>query len=329
MSRLERCWHGPCRFLLLPFSLIFGLLASLRRIFYRCGLLRSKKLPVPVLIVGNITAGGTGKTPLVAALAKALASRGFHPGIISRGYGGKATNPVPVEWDSDPAIVGDEPILLRKSGFPVWVGKKRVEVAQKLLEAHPQCDMLIADDGLQHYALRRDFEIAVVDGEKRFGNGLLLPAGPMREPLGRLKSVDAVVFNGRRLDLSIDTPKYDMKLSGTTFISVDNPAISANAQDFTGKKIHAVAGIGNPERFFRHLQSLGLSFDRHSFPDHHPYIPEDLEFEQCDIVLMTEKDAIKCEGCAQGKCWYLPVTAEIDNALFELISKTMEKRDGS
>ena len=325
----QGCWLSPCRFLLLPFSLVFGLLSLIRRSLYRQGFLESIKLPVPVVIVGNITAGGSGKTPLAVALAENLSSRGFHPGIISRGYGGNAQNPVCVETSSDPELVGDEPILLRKSGFPVWVGRKRTEAAQKLLEANPECDILIADDGLQHYALQRDFEIAVIDSGKGFGNGFLLPAGPLREPLSRLEKVDVVVFNGKGMDLDLTVPEYPMTLSGNVFISLDHPKISAKSKEFSGKRIHAMAGIGNPERFFSHLSALGLSFIPHAFPDHHPYTQKDLGFEACDIILMTEKDAIKCRGFAPGKCWYLPVRAEVDTALVELIVKTLGKKDGS
>lgn len=328
MCRLERCWHSPYRFLLLPFSLLFWLLSGARRVLYRHGLIESKRLPVPVVIVGNITAGGSGKTPLVAALTEKLASRGYHPGIVSRGYGGNATHPLAVDTASDPGVVGDEPVLLRKSGFPVWVGKDRAEAARMLLEAHPECDILVGDDGLQHYALQRDVEIIVIDAEKRFGNGLLLPAGPLREPLSRLEKADAIVFNGRSMPLDNAMPKYAMTLAGNTFVSLDNPGTFAHAYEFSGKKIHAVAGIGNPERFFKHLESLGLSFTPHPFPDHHPYSPADLEFERCDIILMTEKDAIKCIGFAPGKCWYLPVEAEIDDALVELIIETLGKTDG-
>ena len=325
----EGCWSSPCRFLLLPFSLLFGLLAKIRRVGYEQGFLESGKLPVPVLIVGNITAGGSGKTPLVAALADRLSSIGFHPGIVSRGYGGSAQQPACVETDSDPGTVGDEPILLRRSGYPVWVGKKRIDAARRLLESNPRCDILIADDGLQHYAMRRDFEIAVIDSEKGFGNGLLLPAGPLREPLSRLGEVDAIVFNGGPVDLDARTPKYLMTLKGNAFKSVDHVEISANASEFKGKRIHAMAGIGNPERFFSHLSSLGLNFIPHAFPDHHPYARKDLEFDACDIILMTEKDAIKCRGFAPGKCWYLPVRAEFDAALVDLIVKTLGKKNGS
>lgn len=325
MHRIESCWDSPLRFLLLPFSLLFWLLTGLRRMLYRCGLLESVHMPVPVVIVGNITAGGSGKTPLVAALATALTARGFHPGIISRGYGGKTAAPIAVHETSDPAIAGDEPVMLAKSGFPIWVGRSRSEAASLLLAANPQCDILITDDGLQHYALCRDFEIAVIDGERVLGNGRLLPAGPLREPRGRLNSVDAVVVNSAKTSLRLDTPTpvFSMRLSGNTFFKLDQPEISACG--FPGRKLHAIAGIGNPQRFFDHLAALGLEFTPHPFPDHHPYRPEDFEFENCDIILMTEKDAIKCRGFATGKCWFLPVHAEIDPALVELILKTLEK----
>ena len=329
MHRLEDAWRSPLRILLLPFGLLFGLLVHLRRLFYRYGLLESTKLPVPVVIVGNITAGGSGKTPLVMALAKALSDLGLHPGIVSRGYGGRASGPIPVEESSSPEDVGDEPILLRKTGFPVWVGRKRGQAAQKLLDAHPECDILIGDDGLQHYALRRDFEIAVIDASRGLGNELLLPAGPLREPPARLKQVNAIVLNGGEFPTEGPVPTFSMRLSGNRFINLDHPEISANAADFSGKCIHAIAGIGNPDRFFAHLSALGLQFTPHPFPDHHPYRAEDLEFENCDIILMTEKDAIKCEGFAPGKCWFLQVAAEVDPGLAELILKTLGITNGS
>ncbi len=329
MHRLEDAWRSPLRALLLPFGLLFGLLGYVRRLFYRYGLLESTKLPVPVVIVGNITAGGSGKTPLVMALSKALSERGLHPGIVSRGYGGKASRPISVEESSRPEDVGDEPILLRKTGFPVWVGRKRGQAAQKLLDAHPECDILIGDDGLQHYALCRDFEIAVIDASRGLGNGLLLPAGPLREPPGRLKQVNAIVLNGGDFPTENLAPAFGMRLSGNRFINIDRPEISANAADFSGKSIHAIAGIGNPGRFFTHLYTLGLQFTPHPFPDHHPYKAEDLEFENCDIILMTEKDAIKCRGFAPGKCWFLQVEAQVDPGLAELILKTLGMTNGS
>lgn len=325
MHWLERRWHSPSRFFLFPVSLIFGLVVRVRRACYRLGLLESTRLQVPVLIVGNITAGGSGKTPLVAALAQALASRGLHPGIISRGYGGNAVSPLPVDQSSDPERVGDEPVLLARTGFPVWVGRNRADAARGLLSANPQCDILIGDDGLQHYALYRDFEIVVIDGARGFGNGNLLPAGPLREPVSRLDNADAIVVNstGQDLPLNSPTPTFAMHLSGQTFVNLGHPEITTSG--FAGKKLHAIAGIGNPQRFFDHLTSLGLEFTPHPFPDHHPYRAEDLEFEACDIILMTEKDAIKCKAFNLEKCWFLPVRTEVDPALLELIMKALRK----
>lgn len=322
-------WRSPLRFLLLPVAALFAALAFMRRKLYNFGLLKSTRLPVPVLIVGNITAGGTGKTPLVAFLAKKLAERGYAPGIVSRGYGGRAACAMAVGASSSPEIVGDEPILLAKCGFPVWVGRKRAEAGRELLAMHPECDILICDDGLQHYALDRDFEIAVLDGKIGLGNGLPLPAGPLREPPSRLKRVDAIVVNGGGFGFESSVPMFDMRLCGDRFVNVDHPENSAGAEDFSGKRIHALAGIGNPQRFFDHLAGLGLQFDPHPFPDHHPFRKSDLGFDACDIILMTEKDAIKCIGFAPGKCWFLQVNAEIGPALVELILKTIGKSNGS
>ncbi|NNM83510.1 MAG: tetraacyldisaccharide 4'-kinase [Burkholderiales bacterium] len=321
---IELAWHSPLRFLLLPFSLIFSVLALARRKLYQTGLLSSESVGVPVVIVGNITAGGTGKTPLVAALAAELEKRGMHPGIVSRGYGGSNRKPSPVSASSDPSVSGDEPVLLASKGFPVWIGRARADAARQLLASCPDCDILISDDGLQHLALERDFEIAVVDGEKGFGNGLPLPAGPMREGISRLDSVDAIVVNSpgkAHLALPKAVPRFDMELHGNAFFNVDEPRVSAT--NFDGKRIHAIAGIGNPKRFFDHLQSLGIDFVSHPFPDHHPYVAQDLSFENCDIILMTEKDAIKCRGLAPGKCWFLPVKAEIDPQLVALLLNTL------
>ena len=325
--KIERCWHSPLRFLLAPPALFFGLISASRRSLYRAGLLRQTRMPVPVIVVGNITAGGAGKTPLVAALARALREAGMHPGIVSRGYGGNAPGPEAVHPKSDPARSGDEPVLLAARGFPVWIGRKRVEAALALLSAEPECDILIADDGLQHYALARDFEIAVIDGSKGLGNGWLLPAGPLREPPSRLDSVDAVVINspsGARIPDTPGVPRFDMFLGGTTFLNVDTLE-AASPTRFEGLRVHAVAGIGNPERFFDRLASLGIGFVPHPFPDHHPYRASDLDFENRDAVLMTEKDAVKCKGLAPGKCWFLPVEAEIDPRLLALLLKTLGK----
>ena len=313
MAGLETYWYrtSPLHLILLPISWLFGALAALRRSLYRTHILSSYRLPVPVIVIGNISVGGTGKTPLTLALAQQLINHGHHPVIVSRGYGGhsqqQAVNP-----NSSAQQVGDEPLLMaRRALCPVWVGRDRVATARLALLAHPQCDVVLCDDGLQHYRLQRDMEIAVIDGVRRVGNGHLLPAGPLREPLSRLKTVDAVVVNGGHAD----SGEHAMQLSGTVFHNLLDPGKLARAGDFQGLRLHAVAGIGHPQRFFDHLKSLGLTVSMHAFPDHHPYSAEDLLFNDCDALLLTEKDAVKCAAYADEKFWVLRVDAQIDPAL--------------
>lgn len=328
---LQKQWAGitPWHALLLPLSLLFGLLAGLRRVVFRLGLRRAVRLPVPVIVVGNITAGGAGKTPLVLWLAETLKKHGLRPGIVSRGYGGRVTVPRPVEMDSDPETAGDEPVLLaRRSGCPVWVGRDRVAAAQALLAAHPECDVLISDDGLQHYRLARDVEIAVVDGVRRFGNGLLLPAGPLREGVWRLATVDAVVVNGGDAAAGGGDKEYNMRLAGDEFYSLKRPELRARPADFQGRRLHAVAGIGHPQRFFDHLASLGLTAIGHPFRDHHRFRLRDLTYPDADAVLMTEKDAVKCAALiGADNCWVLAVQAEVDPALENRILGKLKERD--
>lgn len=314
MSGLERHWYRytPLHLILLPASLLFGLLAASRRALYRAGLLKSERLPVPVVVVGNITVGGAGKTPLTLELARQLIGQGMHPLIVSRGYGGDTQQPCGVTPDSDPAQVGDEPLLMaRRDICPVWTGKNRAAAARAGLQAHPECDVVLCDDGLQHYRLQRDVEIAVVDGARRFGNGRLLPAGPLREPVSRLQSVDAVVVNGGETA----TGQFAMRLEGALFQNLSDPARTATAADFHTSRNHAVAGIGDPQRYFRHLDALGIRFTPHPFPDHHPYRRDDLAFADCDAILLTEKDAVKCAPFADARYWMLRVDARLDPAL--------------
>lgn len=314
MAGLESYWYRltPAHLLLIPASWLFGALAALRRLQYRTGMLRSHKLPVPVVIVGNISVGGTGKTPLTLALAAYLAGQGQRPLIVSRGYGGTASQQQ-VAPDSEAGQVGDEPLLMARRGIcPVWVGTDRVATARAALAAHPECDVVLCDDGLQHYRLQRDFEIVVVDGARRFGNGLLLPAGPLREGAWRLATVDAVVVNGG----NPATGEYGMRLDGALFHNLKHPERTASAAELQGLRLHAVAGIGHPQRFFDHLAGLGLQVTPHPFADHHPYSPRDLDFADCDALLLTEKDAVKCAPFADERYWALRVEARIDPALF-------------
>jgi tetraacyldisaccharide 4'-kinase len=311
-------WH----ILLIPISWLFWLLSSIRRLAYRLGILKSYRIPVPVIVVGNISIGGTGKTPLVIWLVEQLRQAGFSPGIVSRGYGSRHQLPVEVAKDSAATAVGDEPVLLaRRAHCPLWVGADRVAAQQALLHAHPECDVIISDDGLQHYRMQRDIELVVVDAERMFGNNLLIPAGPLREPVSRLSEVDAVIYNGKLGNAS----GFAMSLSADTIHHLQDPGKTRNVESLHGKTVHAVAGIGNPRRFFQQLRNMQLSIEEHAFADHHDFQPEDLAFAKDDVVLMTEKDAVKCAAFAQENWWYLPVDAVVDKALAEYIIKKLRK----
>ncbi|HEX5337019.1 MAG TPA: tetraacyldisaccharide 4'-kinase [Gallionella sp.] len=328
MSGLERHWYRitPLHLILVPVSLLFGALAACRRALYRTGMLHSDKLDVPVIVIGNISVGGTGKTPLTLALAQQLAERGWRPLIVSRGYGGAAQQPRRVKADSDARQTGDEPLLMaRRNICPVWVGKDRAATARAALQAHPRCDVVLCDDGLQHYRLRRDAEIAVVDGERGFGNGWLLPAGPLREPVSRLKTVDAVVVNGgKALPDAGNARQYAMHLTGSVFHNLRKPRKTATTADLSNLRCHAVAGIGHPQRFFGHLAALGIRCAPHAFPDHHPYTADELSFADCDAILLTEKDAVKCAPFADARYWVLRVDAQIEPALLDQILRKIE-----
>jgi tetraacyldisaccharide 4'-kinase len=315
--------------------MLFGAATGARRAAYRAGLIPGIKLPVPVIVSGNITVGGTGKTPLALWLAATLRACGRTPGIVCRGYGGRSSTPQRVLPDSDPHACGDEAVLLaRRSGCEVWVGVDRVAVARSLLSARPACDVLVSDDGLQHYALARDIELCVVDAARGFGNGWLLPAGPLRERPSRLATVDAVVVNagdGKALHPSLalipaQTARFTMKLEGREFRNILNPEHRVGPGYFSGRRTHAVAGIGNPQRFFSQLQALGLEFTAHPFPDHHRFAASELAYAGAEAVLMTEKDAVKCRGFAAQTHWELPVDAVPDSALGEWVLNKLEVR---
>ena len=337
-QRLARWWYEPRLraplYLLLPVASLYGALAGLRRVAYRCGWLRACRLPVPVIVIGNLTVGGSGKTPLVLWLVQRLRASGWRPGIVSRGYGGRSGQILAVAPDSPCALVGDEPLLLaRRSGVPVFIGRDRVAAAQALLSAHADCNVIVSDDGLQHYRLQRAIELVVFD-ERGHGNRRLLPAGPLREPLRRLRQVTAVVWNGGLPEVLPDAaqalPNFAMRLVGERFVAANGELRSCTAADWSGRKIYALAGIGNPQRFFRHLEALGLQVDARAFADHHPYSAADLLFARDGVLLMTEKDAVKCAAYVSADAWVLPVEAVISGTerhadLFETI---LEKLHG-
>lgn len=314
-------WHG----LLIPLSSLFWLISSLRRSAYKLGIFKSYKVTVPVIVIGNINIGGTGKTPVVIWLAKRLKEVGYKPAIISRGYGGASSGEVLP--DGLASIFGDEPVLLaQRTGCPVWVGRDRVATAKALLQKHPECDLVLSDDGLQHYRLQRDVEIAVIDGVRGFGNHFLLPAGPLRESTSRLTSVDVVVqHGGDQLDEKFNLHTFKMHLDALMFHQLINPQNTKSAKDFANKNTLAIAGIGHPERFFKQLSSMGLQFEQQAFPDHHPFQPHDLQNKKAELVLMTEKDAVKCKQFAQPHWWYLAVEANIDKAMLNHIVDKLRK----
>ena len=320
-------WHsrGAIAWLLWPASLLFGLVVFVRRLFFKLRLFKSHDIGIPVIVVGNLTAGGSGKTPLVLRIAEILREHHWKPGIVSRGYGGSAQQPTAATIASDPAGVGDEPMLLaRRSGCPVWVAPERVQACLALRAQHPECNVIVTDDGLQHYALRRDVEICVVD-PRSMGNGFLQPAGPLREPRSRLRSVDAVVAHGAK-----DAQGYAMTLEGDQLVRFTDARDVRAAKSFAGQRVHAVAGIGDPKRFFLHLARFGLKVVPHPFPDHHPFAAGDFEFGDSDPVVMTEKDAVKCKSIAAGnpkvQFWVFPVSASLDPAFERWL---LEKLGGS
>lgn len=301
-------------YLLRPLGWLFFAVVAVRRFFYRIGLLSSVRLPVPVVVVGNITVGGNGKTPLVIGLVEEMKRLGRHPGVISRGYGASIHGVREVHDESMPEEVGDEPLLIRRRAHcPVFVGRDRVAAGQALLAAYPLCDLIVSDDGLQHYRLERDVEIAVEDG-RGLKNGLPLPAGLLREPLSRLDSVDFLIANGWNSNFS-------MTLQSDQFYGLNGETMMTSSRD---QRFHAVAGIGDPDRFFKQLRGLGLIFESHAFPDHHRYTADDLDFEG-DAILTTEKDAIKFGSLATLPVWVLPVTARVNVELSKLI---LEKING-
>ena len=331
MAWLESLWYRSSfwHVLLVPVSWLFGLIAGFRRALYLAGWIKTEKLPVPVIVVGNITVGGSGKTPLVLWLVNMLRSAGYHPGIVSRGYGGSIEALVEVDETMRPDQVGDEPVLLlRRAACPVFVCPDRGLAARALLARHQEVTVIIADDGMQHYRLPRDIEIAVIDGERGFGNGFRLPAGPLREPLSRLASVQAVVVNGHPIAKRIPPDTVPMRLHGDMLYRLNDPAERKPVGEFTRSAVHAIAGIGNPGRFFAHLRGLGLRPEEHSFPDHHAFQAADLNLPGNGPILMTEKDAVKCKKFATDRCWVLAVDADLPPAFAQHILTLLRRVHG-
>ncbi|MCC5856835.1 MAG: tetraacyldisaccharide 4'-kinase [Ectothiorhodospiraceae bacterium] len=329
MSAFPEFWltMTPRSFALLPLSWAYRFVVWGRRLLYRTGILKRHKVPVPVIVVGNIFVGGTGKTPLVLWVTRHLKSRQLRPGIITRGYGGNATHwPQLVEADSDPAVVGDEPVLLaQRSGCPVVASPDRVQAAEALIDRYG-CNVIVSDDGLQHYRLERDLEIVVIDAARGLGNGQCLPAGPLREPRRRLRRVDALVANGGPSVLT----RYYFTLRLDKAWSLPAPETIRPLKDFSGQQVHAVTGIGNPDRFFAALARFGLEVIPHPFADHYPFQEKDIQFDDGLPVLMTEKDAVKCVRFATDRHWAVPaetvLTAETERVLISRISAALDRR---
>ncbi|MBM2830707.1 MAG: tetraacyldisaccharide-1-P 4'-kinase [Gammaproteobacteria bacterium] len=320
---IEDLWYGrhPASLMLVPLSWLYQIIVLFRRLGYQSGLLPVRRIPVPVIVVGNITVGGNGKTPLVIWLANYLKQKDFHPGIVTRGYGGAAKHwPQQVRPDSDPSMVGDEPILIaRRTDCPVAASPNRYEAAAGLLE-HGQCNIIICDDGLQHYALARDIEIVVVDGIRRYGNKRCLPAGPLRESMRRLNAVDMVVCNGIP-----GHGEYQMEYKPQQIRSLLHEDKKSDIGIFNGQMVHAVAGIGHPARFFTLLRKQGMNITEHEFPDHYRFKPGDIRFGDDLPVVMTEKDAVKCAPFAGDEHWYLPINAELGNSFEHRLSMLLKE----
>jgi tetraacyldisaccharide 4'-kinase len=321
---LQRVWYSdaPLGFLLRPLSLPYAALVRLRGWLYRQGWLRTIDVGRPVVVIGNLSVGGTGKTPLTLWLAMQLQSLGLRPGIVLRGYGGSATSPRLVSPDSPVDEAGDEALLLaRRSGCAVAIGADRVAAARQLVARN--VDLIIADDGLQHLRLKRVLELVVIDGERRFGNRRLLPAGPLREPLTRLEDVDLLVVNGE----PVEDTEIEMDLAAALAISVTGGSRRA-LEHFAPGPVHALAAIGNPQRFFRMLEAYRLRVIPHALPDHHRLTREDLEFGDSLPVLMTEKDAVKCERFADQRHWFVPVEAVLGEEEKEAVLGLVLERTG-
>lgn len=319
---LQRHWQSVTWLVcvLWPISMLFRLLVFGRRVLFQLGIFRRYYSPLPVIVVGNITVGGTGKTPLIIGIAQHLQANGYKPGVVSRGYGGAVGDVAHLVGEDDNAAqVGDEPVLIaNRTGAPVAVCRER-HLAVELLLQSTEVDVVLSDDGLQHYTLARDLEIVSVDAERGFGNGFMLPAGPMREPASRLASVDYVISKHK----SARYADY-FSLQAQHLVSLSDADVAVELEHFTGKPVHAVAGIGNPDNFFELLRASGLLVTGHAFPDHHQYSPSELEFADARPIIMTEKDAVKCRGFSLSNAWYLTVAAEFHTDVLQRIEASLK-----
>ena len=307
---IESTWYRPnsrVSLILKPLSLFYQFLLPY---WIRHQKKKQINFKVPLIVVGNITVGGTGKTPTIIFLAKQLIKAGFQPAIVSRGYQASLSSqfPILVQGHHSAEDVGDEPFMIyKRTRVPVMICSNRPKAVSALLEMSDKIDIVLSDDGLQHYSMGRDIEIAVIDGDKRMGNGLLLPAGPLREPISRLKTVDFIISQNHALK-----GEYQFNLEGKILFSVNNPGISKDISEFRNLPVHAVAGIGNPHRFFKKLNANGLKVIPHIFSDHYFFKQQDLEFNTNDPIIMTEKDAVKCQSFDLKDAWYLPVEAQFE-----------------
>ncbi len=320
---LERVWYenGKGRCLLLPLSALYcAVNAHQRKTQLKALKQNPPDINIPIIVVGNITIGGTGKTPVTVHIVNLLKNAGYKPAIITRGYGGKAQSwPQKVSEGSDAEIVGDEAVLMAsRTGVPVYAGANRLKSIQQL-QSEMACDVIVSDDGMQHYKMPRDIQITVVDGERGFGNQSCLPAGPLREKLERLSESDLLVVNGEDQTKNSYLKQADkMSLSGDFLINLATHD-KCYLNDFAGKTVEAVTGIGNPKRFYNTLENAGLLVNQHSFPDHHAFSKNDLVFKAASTIIMTEKDAVKCKHLIgdQTQFWYLPISAELPKVFDE------------
>ncbi len=337
---LMRAWlrRGVTARLLWPVSRLFRLLVSFRVGLFLMGYKRQTRLPVPVIVVGNIFVGGTGKTPLTIWLVQQLQAAGWKPAVVSRGYGASAETVIEASADASAAVTGDEPLLIaQRTGCPVMVGRNRVEAAQALLLRHPGTDIIVSDDGLQHYALARDVEIMLFD-QRGVGNGWMLPAGPLREPAQRRSDFTVLNMSGAKAGTEapgVDRNAVHMQLLAGEASSLANPTVRLTMAELAVTKgsIVAAAGIGNPERFFSMLRSAGLQFEAMPLPDHHDFTDDPFRAVQADMILITEKDAVKCrqiESMRQdARLWVVPVSAQLEaDFAVKIMEKISEKQNG-